>query len=304
MFSALLGGAPQNEHFLFQFHVPVGMVEELLPRAVAIVTELDADDGAELGLGRFRDELHAGFFGQSAALADVALHATTHDVIPGVSAIAAARYDVVQAELGGGELLAAVLAAVAVAGKDVAAVEFDLLFGQSIVQQQPHNARHGNVESHGADPVVGMGLELSAELADLDPGLEVVAQVLAVFDVDHFSQLAKQQREGPFDVDDPDGQVVLVQHQDIAIDAGRYGCRKSWRQRTREDKPSYSVVISTVFPYLNYRIPGFDPQQATRDGRKIQRLMPSFDALPGQPPFSVHGRLAAHCGGSHSLSVN
>ncbi len=70
---------------------------------------------------------------------------------------------------------------------------------------------------------MGVRLEFLAQFADLDPGFEIVAQVMAVLDMDDFSELAAEQREGPLDVDNANGELVLVQHQNVAVDAGR--CR-------------------------------------------------------------------------------
>ena len=71
------------EKALFQLHRPVGVVEELLPRAIALVAEVDVEHGAVLGLDGLLDEGHAGLLGGPAALFHVAVGAGTDDVVPG-----------------------------------------------------------------------------------------------------------------------------------------------------------------------------------------------------------------------------
>src|SRR5262249_58813800 len=95
-----------------------------------------------------------GLLGRPAALADVAGHAGADDVLPGRRAALAARDYVVQAQLGGRVLLAAVLALVVVAGEDVPPVELHRLPRQLVVGQEPDHARHLDLDAAGADPVV------------------------------------------------------------------------------------------------------------------------------------------------------
>ena len=74
-----------------------------------------------------------------------------------------------------------------------------------------------NVEVDGGDPVVPIRLELPPELADLAPTLEIIVRVGALLETDHLRQLAAQQGERSFGANDTDGHVVLVKHQDTAI---------------------------------------------------------------------------------------
>ena len=58
------------------------MVEELFPASVAMVAEVDVDEGVVARSNGLFDELHVGFLWGSAALLDVALGAGTDDVFP------------------------------------------------------------------------------------------------------------------------------------------------------------------------------------------------------------------------------
>src|SRR5205807_5727707 len=110
---------------LLQLDRPVSAVEEAPPRLVLAVGQLQVQQRAAPRLLRLADQGHAGLARGAAALADVAGHAGADDVLPGGLAALAARDHVVQAQLAGRELLAAVLALVVVAGEDVPAVELD-----------------------------------------------------------------------------------------------------------------------------------------------------------------------------------
>src|SRR5689334_2277593 len=106
-----------------QLDRPVGIIEETLPTLVLTVRELEPQGRAGFGLDRFLEEFHPRLPGRPASLTDVALQASADDVFPGGAAAPAPGKDVVEAQLAGREPLAAVLAAVAVAGEDVPPVE-------------------------------------------------------------------------------------------------------------------------------------------------------------------------------------
>src|SRR5262249_52619540 len=137
-----------------QLDRPVGVIQECLPALIFVVRELDPQDGAGPRLDGLADQPHAGLARGAAPLPDVAADAGADDVVPGGLAAPAAGDDVVQAELAGGEPLAAILAAVAVAGEDVPAVELDLLAREPVVAQEPDDARDLDLEVDGADEIV------------------------------------------------------------------------------------------------------------------------------------------------------
>ena len=67
----------------FQFDGPVGVVEELFPASVAVVAEVNVDEGIAPGLDGFFDKFHAGFLRHSAAFLDVTRGASANNVPPG-----------------------------------------------------------------------------------------------------------------------------------------------------------------------------------------------------------------------------
>ena len=65
----------------------------------------------------------------------------------------------VEAELAGGELSPAILATIAVAGEDVAAIELDLLTGQPVVAEQADDPGNLDLEVDRPDELVVGALE-------------------------------------------------------------------------------------------------------------------------------------------------
>src|SRR5262249_36729065 len=152
---------------------------------------------AAFRLLRLANEAHVGLFRGPAALLDVAAHAGTDDVFPGARAAAAARHDVIETQFRGRVLLAAVLALVIVAGKDIAPVELYRLLRQLVVAEQANDPRRLNLAIDGSNPVVVFLAEVtSAVFAHLAPGGEVVGREVTVLQVHHLGQVLAQQRKG------------------------------------------------------------------------------------------------------------
>jgi len=156
--------------------------------------------------------------GGAATLASVALDAGADQVLPAVAATERAGQNVVDGKLAGGEVPAAVLAGIAVAGEEVPAVEFDGLGREAVVAHEADDARDCDLQTDGANPVVLLGLEAALVLRELGPAAKRVRVVLAVFNLDHFSQVGEQHGEGPPRRDDADGHVQLVEDQDLAVE--------------------------------------------------------------------------------------
>jgi hypothetical protein len=64
------------------------------------------------------------------------------------------------------------------------------------------------------------GLELAPELTDLTPTGEIVVGVGALLQGNNLRQVAAEQRKGSLGPDDTDSHVVLVEHQDVAVQTG------------------------------------------------------------------------------------
>ena len=72
------------------------MVEELFPASIAVVAEVDVDEGIVSGPNGLLDEFHAGVLWRPAAFLDVTGGAGTHDVAPGGLAAQRSRDHVVE----------------------------------------------------------------------------------------------------------------------------------------------------------------------------------------------------------------
>lgn len=164
---------------LAQLHTPIRVVEKRLPALVLLAAEAERDQWVALWFEGAVDEFHSCLLWSSAAFSGVALDAGADEVFPGVAAAVGSWVHVVDGEVACWEDAAAVLALVAVAGEEVAAVEFDVLLGEFVVAQEADDARHGDVHADSLDPVVALGLELALELAEFEPAFEVVVDVRA-----------------------------------------------------------------------------------------------------------------------------
>ena len=184
------------------------------------MAEAQADEGVALGAFGLALELHVGLVWGAAAFSGVALDAGADEVFPGVHAALRAGHDVVDGELGGWEDAATVLAAVAIAREEVAAVELHRLVGEAVVAEKADDAGDCDLKADGADPVVLFGLELVLQGADLDPGVEVVVDVAAAagavgLDMDDLGDGAAQEAEGSLGRDDAHRGVGAIEHEHL-----------------------------------------------------------------------------------------
>jgi hypothetical protein len=207
------------------------VVEELLPRTVPWVREVQADGGVAARLDGLIDKRHRGLLGRSSAFPDVALEAAADDILPRRFSAHYPWNDVVEGKLGRLVLCAAILAFALVAGIDVAAIEFYVGPGEAIVDEQPDYTGNGNVEVDGADPIVGFGLEGAGSLADLYPTVEIVVGVAAVLEADDLGEFAGKERKRAPHGNDTEGHIVLVEDKYAALKSGllifRYHIRQS-----------------------------------------------------------------------------
>jgi len=178
------------------------------------------DEGVVLWSDGHFDEGHACLLGGSASLLDVALGAGTDNIIPeGLSAHTSGD-NVVEREFAGAESLAAILAFVPIARKDVSSIEFDVGSRQAVVKEQADDAGHCNVEIDGGDPIVAVGLELPAELANLTPVRKIVVGIDALLERDNLGQLTAKQRKSAFGPHYSDCHVMLIENKHVAVQTG------------------------------------------------------------------------------------
>src|SRR5258707_6545506 len=112
------------------------------------------DERDVVRLHRFPDELHACLFRRPVTLPVVALHASSHEILPGFFTKARFRNEVINSErdIGTG----AVLASMTITAKDIFAREDDSLVGDMNVDTKAHDAweRHHDGNSAHLLPMI------------------------------------------------------------------------------------------------------------------------------------------------------
>ena len=64
-----------------------------------------------------------------------------------------------------------------------------------------------------------IGLEGASELAHLAPAFEIVVGICALFVRYDLGEVSKEQRKSTSGADDADGHIVLVEHENVTIEA-------------------------------------------------------------------------------------
>jgi len=196
------------------------VVEELLPTAVAVLAQVNVDERIVLWLEGLSDKRQAGPLRRSAAFFDITAGAGTNDILPNRFSAHRPGNHMVQRQLAGRILSAAILAPVLVAGKDIAAIELHIAGRQPVIKQQPNDPRHRDIEIYRGYPIVPIRLEMTAESANLAPTRKIIIGILTLLQRDDFRQVTKQQGKGTPGPYDADSHVMLVEHQDITIESG------------------------------------------------------------------------------------
>ena len=118
----------------FQLDGPIGVVEELLPAAVAFLTQVDVDKRIVPGLDGLSDKRQACLLGHSAAFFNVAVRAGANDIFPNGFSAHSSGDDVVQRQLIGWIALATILTPILVTSKDIATIELHVSRRQTVIE--------------------------------------------------------------------------------------------------------------------------------------------------------------------------
>ena len=118
----------------------------MFPTIVPMQREVDLHERTPFRALRFADEIHAGFSGSAVGLACVAHDAGADDVLPRRWSATVARNNVVEIQILSVENLAAILAGVFIALKNVVPGEFHFFFRQPVIHKQQNNSRHADAE--------------------------------------------------------------------------------------------------------------------------------------------------------------
>lgn len=174
----------------------------------------DGNEGEAGWSGGLRLELHASLSGGAPSLECIALHAAADDVVPAGLTALASGYHVIETHLAERQLLAAVLAALFVAGEEVATAEPHGLLNHAVKTGEAHDAWRQEPLPNELNPVTGRLPQLILEGTQLAPAVKVVVHVTAVLDVDNFGGRAVEEQAGLPDRDDMDGDVRSIEDQD------------------------------------------------------------------------------------------
>ena len=100
--------------------------------------------------------------------------------------------------------------------KTLRRLRWTLCFGRRSNSEQADDARNLDLEIDGADPIVFGLFDFGTQFAHLAPRIERIGGELAVFEMNHFGQFAAKQGKSAAHVDDVDGHVEPIEHQDAA----------------------------------------------------------------------------------------
>ncbi len=209
---ALASGTPR--HLIRFTQMRNQMRQECPPGRIFRIRQFLQQQRIGFGLGRRGLQQHIRFLRRLASLFGITTDARADDVLPARLAAAATRHDVIEAELMRREGPAAVLAAMAVAGKEVAAIEAEGTPLRPIVFEQPDDARHLHFEAHALNPIFMRLLVGRAKGAHFAPAREVVIAKLAILEMDDLGTFSIEENEGPANRDNMHGGIETIQHQD------------------------------------------------------------------------------------------
>ena len=168
-----------------QFHIPI----EIVTPAIRCIPDPDRDghNWIPARLDRPPHKLHAGFFRRASAFFVITTPASRHDIFPGLSPTLGDGDDVIERQLLSPELVAAVLAGIAVSRKDIDAGEFD----RPVSILEPDQLE----KPHDGGKLDGDGYRVN----------------LSVVDLEDFNFTLPEKRDRLLPVDDPQGFVRRIE---------------------------------------------------------------------------------------------
>lgn len=166
--------------------IPRRAVEERTPHGVALVGKPYGYGGVALGFDRFTQEPQAGLARSPPSFSYVATRTGAHHILPIGGAGLGSRDDMIQSQLGCGELPATVLTPMVITGQDTSAIEFHLVTRELRERQNTNNARGSQVDPNRAHPFVILGFEFESQCAELDPVFKVIRYESSIFHADDF----------------------------------------------------------------------------------------------------------------------
>ncbi len=188
-----------------------------MPPAIMFVQgEVDLHERPPFRAFRFADEIESSLERRAVGLARVARNARADNVFPRRRAATVARDDVVEVQIFPVKNVAAILAGVFVALKNVVAREFHFLLRHPVIHEEQDDARQADAEGHGGD-----GFILGCGFGNVPPFLKIERAKRAVGIFHHHLGLAlKEKRECTAGGADVDRLPEPVQNQNMLVKRG------------------------------------------------------------------------------------
>jgi hypothetical protein len=198
-------------------YFPIHSIQPGTPDFVLRIIEFHCKQRIVLGASGAANQFHPGFVGGSPTFLDVAAQTRANHVLPRGFTPAAARYDVIQAQLMRGIVPAAVLTRMFIPRQYVTPIKMQMLLRQAIEPQQPDHPRHLNLKSNRANPIfVGLFI-IGAQFAYFLPGLEGIIGKLAFLQMNYFGHLAVQQAESTANIYNMHCHIKAIENQNTGV---------------------------------------------------------------------------------------
>ena len=164
----------------------------MFPTVVPGQGKADLHEGSPFGSFGLANEMQPGLLRGAVGLAGVALNAGTHNVFPRSRPAAVSWGHVIKVQILAVKNLAAVLAGVFIALKNIVTRELHLFFGQAIIDQQQDDSWHPDAEGDGMDEFVVRG-----RFRQIAPFVEIESAERAILAADDGLGLSlKKERQG------------------------------------------------------------------------------------------------------------
>ena len=170
------------------------------------------------------EKLHASFLRRAAPFTNITPKTSANDVVPRRRSATTAWDDVIEAEVMSPKFLSAILAPILVSQENIPAVELDHVARNTVVIQQPDDARNLDREGDGAYPIIPFAdiFESGFGLAQFQPTLKVEGQVLTIFDMHDLGLSFIEQRKSALHIDNVDGGVGSIESQHTGLHRRRW----------------------------------------------------------------------------------
>lgn len=190
----------------------------MFPAIVLMQAEIDLYKRTPLRPLRLADQVHSRFLRGPIRLERIAFDAGANNIFPGCGAAAIARDDVIEIQIVAVEGLAAILARVLIALKNVVPCEFDLFLGQVVIDHEQYDSRHTNPKRHGSDR-----FRMWLLLGKIVPLGEIISLERAIASIQHNLGVAlKKQCQRPSCRTYIDRLPKAIQHQHVLAKHGTH----------------------------------------------------------------------------------